>query len=247
MKTTRIAFSIFTSVILGVTLFLTSCEKDPVPTAVFSTEIDGKTVKFINSSKDAESYSWEFGDGETSTESDPTHTYAENGDYTVKLTATGPGGSNSMTQTVTIDVSPFIGVWDIVSSTQVATAYGYTTTTPLPKAYTAPPAVYIFSGATEPTASECVLSLEDGGTVKVNGTATDKCTWSQSGNTITLAAATFSGVSITAEIDANEDLVISCGDMGLLNQFPDALLDPTSIQFKDVTNIDSWEFIAQLK
>jgi PKD repeat protein len=247
MKTTRIAISIFTTLFIGATLFLSSCEKDPIPTAVFSTEIDGKTVSFINSSKDADAYAWEFGDGETSTEKDPTHTYAENGDYSAKLTATGPGGSNAMTQTVTIDVSPFIGMWDIVSSVQVATAYNFTSTTPLPKAFTAPPAVYIFSGAAEPTATECVLTLEDGGSVKVNGTATDKCTWSQEGDVITLVASTFPGVSITGEFDDADNLIISCGDMGLLNQFPDALLSEQAIQYKDATNIDSWVFTAEFK
>ena len=40
------------------------------------------------------SYDWDFGDGETSTDPNPTHTYDNAGQYTVKLTVTGPGGSN---------------------------------------------------------------------------------------------------------------------------------------------------------
>ncbi|MGW9478494.1 ThuA domain-containing protein [Saccharomonospora azurea] len=49
------------------------------------------------------SYSWNFGDGNTSTEPNPTHTYAENGQYNVQLTvtdATGKSGVGNVTVTV---------------------------------------------------------------------------------------------------------------------------------------------------
>lgn len=35
---------------------------------------------------------WDFGDGNTSSESDPRHTYFLPGVYTIRLRATGPGG-----------------------------------------------------------------------------------------------------------------------------------------------------------
>lgn len=40
---------------------------------------------------------WNFGDGQTSTLQHPTHTYSARGNYTVSLTASGPGGSNKKT------------------------------------------------------------------------------------------------------------------------------------------------------
>src|SRR5262249_53488541 len=46
-----------------------------------------------------------FGDGTTSTVENPSHTYAAAGDYTVSLTALGPGGSNTATQANYIHVS----------------------------------------------------------------------------------------------------------------------------------------------
>lgn len=44
-------------------------------------------VTFENTSTKAESYSWEFGDGQTSEEVTPSHEYLISGDYTVILTA----------------------------------------------------------------------------------------------------------------------------------------------------------------
>jgi len=45
------------------------------------------------------SRSWTFGDGGTSTAVSPSHTYTAAGTYTVSLTVTGPGGSNTLTRT----------------------------------------------------------------------------------------------------------------------------------------------------
>lgn len=45
------------------------------------------------------SWLWEFGDGATSTEQNPTHTYLLSGAYDISLTVTGPGGSDTLTCT----------------------------------------------------------------------------------------------------------------------------------------------------
>ena len=64
-------------------------------------------VNFTNLSLgDINSYSWDFGDGSTSTTEDPSHTYSTAGNYTVSLTVTGPGGSDSKTISNLITVSP---------------------------------------------------------------------------------------------------------------------------------------------
>lgn len=77
----------------------------PAPTANFTYAGEGlapSTVTFTNSSANASSYSWDFGDNSTSTATNPTHTYRVGGVFTVKLTATGAGGTNSTTKTVNI-------------------------------------------------------------------------------------------------------------------------------------------------
>jgi len=50
-------------------------------------------VQFTDNSSSAESIEWDFGDGNTSTDLNPVHTYSEAGLYTVSLTATGNGTS----------------------------------------------------------------------------------------------------------------------------------------------------------
>ena len=44
------------------------------------------------------SWQWNFGDGATSNEQNPSHTYSKAGTHTVSLTVTGPGGSDTETK-----------------------------------------------------------------------------------------------------------------------------------------------------
>ncbi|MGY1833883.1 PKD domain-containing protein [Blastococcus sp. SYSU DS0510] len=53
------------------------------------------------------SYAWDFGDGATSTEAAPVHTYAAAGEYTVALTVTdAQGAADGETATVTVTAAP---------------------------------------------------------------------------------------------------------------------------------------------
>ena len=57
------------------------------------------TVTFINDTLGSvTSWQWDFGDGSSSTAANPTHVYTASGEYSVSLTATGPGGSDTLTQ-----------------------------------------------------------------------------------------------------------------------------------------------------
>lgn len=67
-------------------------------TADFTSQVDPgdyRTYTFMDASEGAETLLWEFGDGFQFTGMDPSHTYAEDGIYTVTLTATSITGNIS--------------------------------------------------------------------------------------------------------------------------------------------------------
>lgn len=65
------------------------------PIANFQASTNCGTVQFQDASTNlVVSYLWDFGDDTTSTERNPTHTYANNGNYTVSLKVTNNSGEN---------------------------------------------------------------------------------------------------------------------------------------------------------
>ena len=88
-----------------------SVDPEPIiPTANFSfSPLTGSaplSVTFTNTSVNASSYSWNFGDGTAvSTAIAPTHIYQVSGNYTITLTATNTYGSVSITKVITVDVA----------------------------------------------------------------------------------------------------------------------------------------------
>ncbi len=77
------------------------------PRAGFDVETQGLTVNFTDSSTDANNditqWSWEFGDGATSSDQNPMHVYAASGNYDVVLTVTdSEGNTSTSTQTVVV-------------------------------------------------------------------------------------------------------------------------------------------------
>ena len=120
-------FPVFLSIVILGVLTILSCNKDeskPAPTPNFTFEINNKTVAFTNTSTDATSYSWDFGDNsEVSAEMNPVHVYAAYGDYDVRLTAIGDGGQKILKQTISvvkewpvITIDSDFSDWDAVES-----------------------------------------------------------------------------------------------------------------------------------
>jgi PKD repeat protein len=60
------------------------------------------TAVIFNGPSEMESYSWDFGDGKTSTLEDPSHTYSAPGTYTVKLTVSKNGCSKTCPGSVVV-------------------------------------------------------------------------------------------------------------------------------------------------
>ncbi len=77
------------------------------PDASFQTTANGLTVTFTNTSSGTfDDVLWNFGDGFTSSAASPTHTYQQAGTYTVQLTVTNEGGSDTATDTITVAPPP---------------------------------------------------------------------------------------------------------------------------------------------
>ena len=79
-----------------------------VPLASFSTTgnsfCQNSPITFTDfSTNSPSSWSWNFGDGGTSTQQNPQHTYSNPGNYTVNLTVTNATGFNSTSETITIE------------------------------------------------------------------------------------------------------------------------------------------------
>ncbi|MBF9141929.1 PKD domain-containing protein [Hymenobacter properus] len=116
-------------------LSLSSCDskKDadtpaptPKPTAAFTYTggacQTGCPVTFQNTSKNATTYTWNFGDNTTGTQADAqvTHSFAQPGFYRVKLTAQSAAGTDTTSQRVSVGCG---GVVPVTASISTATTW----------------------------------------------------------------------------------------------------------------------------
>ncbi len=77
----------------------------PLPEPAFSFEVNNYLVSFSNTSQDAASYYWDFGDGSHSTDANPQHQYSSAGAFTICLTAASEAGcEETICQTMSITV-----------------------------------------------------------------------------------------------------------------------------------------------
>lgn len=94
-----------------------SCISDPAPVtatvieANFSFQANLGVLNFTDASSGATSWLWDFGDGNTSTQQNPTHTYTQNGTYTVTLSING--GACTFIDSLEVFV---VGIDDIFSN-----------------------------------------------------------------------------------------------------------------------------------
>lgn len=113
------------------------------------------TVQFY-SQLNGPSYSWTFGDGGTSSDCNPVHTYTTPGTYTVTLVATG----GTYTSTITVGATPVVTITgDDVSCVDGTVSYTATSTIP--------PATYSWSAT--------------GGVVNSSTSSTASITWTSFG------------------------------------------------------------------
>ncbi len=85
---------------------LSSCDVAPSAAFEISQNECRSEVEFVDKSIDApKEWLWNFGDGQTSSDRNPTHSYAENGAYTVSLTASNDFGENVVTKQNAVNIN----------------------------------------------------------------------------------------------------------------------------------------------
>lgn len=89
---------------IAVLIFLCSSCIRPLAKYTFDSEKDSAPSKitFENSSENAEEYEWNFGDGNTSSEENPTYRYLLSGQYEVELTASKGKKKNKSKKTIIV-------------------------------------------------------------------------------------------------------------------------------------------------
>lgn len=129
MKRTNV-LALLSGLALTACLFvLNGCSDDPEPTtASFTYVATGRSVAFTSTSVNAQTFAWDFGDGSTSTEQNPTHVYAAYGKFTAKLATTGTGGGSTslpdeltLAKTSTVVIDGNFADWANVADAIVST------------------------------------------------------------------------------------------------------------------------------
>lgn len=98
----------------------------PVADAQFASTSNNRTASFTNNSANATAYVWNYGDGTPDdTTANPTHTYAADGTFAVRLISSNSCGNDTITKNVviaTVDVKPvaLIGLNDGCTQSPIA-------------------------------------------------------------------------------------------------------------------------------
>ena len=177
-------------------LLINSCKKTDPPIASFSMDKNNVSVNtyinFTNLSLNATSYIWDFGDGGTSTQENPGHLFTTAGTFTITLTATGKGGSNSTTKSVVINEAAPIATFSMDKTTcNIGDIITFTNQSLYATSYT-----WDFGDGSTSTSTNPTHSYSAAGTFAISLTATGKGGSNSTTKSITVttqAAATLIG------------------------------------------------------
>lgn len=156
-----------------------------------------ETVTFTNFTTGAVSYVWNFGDGATSTATNPSHTYTSFGTYTVTMTATGANGCTATT-TLTVVFEKYVSSSLTLDITEYSGCAPHTLTTLTNLSVNANTYTWNFGDGSPPVTTTSFTppthTYTTGGTYTITLTAANSCN---------SATATISPIIIVAGPNAN--------------------------------------------
>lgn len=171
------------------------------------TGCQNEPIDFDNDSCNGDTFLWNFGNGDTSTEENPSYSYPNPGNYTVTLTATNDCGSHSISHQIEIigfpiaqanlDLEPTTGCTNLTIQTtnqsQWGTSYDWSVS---------PNSGYTFLEDTEDSSFEPVFLFTADGTYTITLRTTNICGYQEWEQTIEVSEApTVSLASVLAGCD----------------------------------------------
>ena len=167
--------------------------------------LTGNSFYFNNNSNNisAATYSWDFGDGNTSTTFSPTHSYSNSGTYVVSLIATVSGNIFTKTQTVTVQPKTSISI--STSATKICKGNTVTYTASANNYYGSPNYQWKVNNINVGTNSNSFSSttLSDSDKVNCIMTANNTCWSTETDTSNTQIISVQSNVAPTVTIAAN--------------------------------------------
>ena len=167
------------------------------PTPSFTFVVTGSTSAFTNTSTSGggSAYFWDFGDGNTSTLMDPSHTYAADGSYTTCLVVSDACGADSSCQTIVIStcVNP-VGNFTSAETGAGTGIFNFTNTSTTTGTTTY---AWDFGDSNTSTMMDPSHTYAGGGNYTVTLTVTDSC----GTNTFTSTVSTTVGINELSLVD----------------------------------------------
>lgn len=198
-----------------VTFILISCEKTPeadkepdMPVAKFTSENKTKgVVQFTSTSEFTEEHAWDFGDGKTSTDKNPLHTYEKNGEYKVSLTVKNPNGSNTTSQTINVtDLNYALAEFTFKVEVGKVT---FTNTSKYGETY-----AWEFGDGKTSTVKDPVHTYEKNGEYKVNLTVTNNLGKNTTSQTVKVTDLNYAVADFTFSISAGKATFTNASKFG---------------------------------
>jgi peptidyl-prolyl cis-trans isomerase B (cyclophilin B) len=102
--------------LLAALIIVGACNRPVSQFVITQEKLDAPaTIKFVNQSEKAETFTWDFGDGTTSEDINPSHRYVRSGDYNIILSASNGKKTRKSEQMVSIE-KPTEGLVEIQTS-----------------------------------------------------------------------------------------------------------------------------------